>query len=97
MKRIAASSLFLRAGNAARAVGREVAIEVASSLVMRLALEAGTQLRAHIGRASTLEDLEELRAMLTPKAWALVLDLYDILRAHAGMSPISASRKSTVH
>jgi hypothetical protein len=97
MKPVAASSLFTRAGNAARAVGRQVAAEVISSLVMRLALEAGTQLRVHIGRASALEDLESLRGILTPEAWAFVVDLYDVLRMHAGMSPIAASRKSTIH
>ena len=90
-------SLFLRAGNAVRAIGREAVAEVASKVAVRLATEAGVQLRAHLGRVETLQQLEHLREVLTPEAWALVVDLYDVLRTHAGLAPISPSRRSTVH
>ena len=89
-------TFIIRATKVARALGRDVASEFLSAVTLRLAIEAGAQLRDRLGRVSTLEQLEQLRTMLTPQAWALVVDLYDVLRTHAGMSPISY-RRSPIH
>jgi hypothetical protein len=94
MMPLRSSTLFARAADAVRAVGREVASEFASRLTMRLAVEAADRLRDHLARVETLQQLDELRALLSPEAWALVIDLYDVLRTHARMTPISAGRST---
>jgi hypothetical protein len=95
MMPLRSSILLARAAGAVRAVGREVASEFASRLTLRLAVEAGDRLREHLARVETLQQLEELQALLSPEAWALVIDLYDVLRKYAGMNPISAARSTT--